>query len=557
VSEINGRPTLPPFAPEYRASGLLLHVTSLPSPYGVGDVGPAALVWVDRLAESGQSWWQALPLGPTGYGNSPYQPLSTFAGNGLLISPDWLIEDELLRANDCEYHSSTPSIIAYDSVVPFKHRLLEKAWVNFSAGGRPDLRKPYEQFRNDQVHWLEDYALFRALKARFGDAYYLEWPPELIQREPAALDRIRGELADQIDQVCFAQFLLFRQGERLKTYAHSKGLALIGDLPFFVSLDSSDVWSHPELFLLDEQRRPRFVAGVPPDYFSAQGQLWGNPIYNWDALQQSGYEWWICRLRSLLAHVDVIRLDHFRAFAAAWHVPAGAPTAQLGKWVSGPGADFFRAVERKLGILPFIAEDLGLITPDVYTLRDQFHLPGMRVLQFAFDGDARNPYLPDNYLTNTVVYTGTHDNSTTRGWFEDLSADQRQNLWKYLGRRGGESSDAAPALMDLAWSSVAALAMVPLQDLLNLGKEARMNLPGRAEGNWRWRSTEDMLLEPAFQRLRDLTEASSRAGLVQNAQPDGGRIITGRAKANGAMWYEGDTNESDRTASQSRSESLA
>ena len=504
----------PPFRPEYRASGLLLHVTSLPSPYGIGDVGPAALSWIDRLEAAGQSWWQALPLGPTGYGNSPYQSLSSFAGNGLLISPDWLIEDELLRASDCQLGSLPQTEIDYNAVIPFKHRLLETAWSNFSAGVRADLRPAYEQFRNDQVHWLEDYALFRVLKAKFHGAYYLEWPAELVQREPAALDQVRRELADQIGQVCFAQFLLFRQGERLKAYAHGKGLGLIGDLPFFVSPDSSDVWAHPELFLLDEQRRPRFVAGVPPDYFSVQGQLWGNPIYNWDALRESGYRWCISRLRSLLAHVDVIRLDHFRAFAAAWHVPSGAPTAQSGKWVPGPGADFFQAVQRELGAPPFIVEDLGVITPDVYALRDQFHLPGTRVLQFAFDGHSDNPYLPHNYVTNTVVYTGTHDNPTTRGWFEELPDYQRQTFWNYLKRSAGQSEEAAAALMGLAWSSVAALAMAPLQDLLNLGREARMNVPGRADGNWRWRCTEEMLSDPAFERLRSLSKNSSRSGTV-------------------------------------------
>ena len=402
--------------------------------------------------------------------------------------------------------------IDYNAVIPFKHRLLETAWANFKAGERADLRPAYEQFRHDQAHWLEDYALFRALKVKFDDAYYLEWPAELVQREPAALDRARRELADEIGQVCFAQFLLFRQAERLKAYAHRKGVGLIGDLPFFVSPDSSDVWANPELFLLDEHRRPRFVAGVPPDYFSAQGQLWGNPVYNWEAHRQSGYRWCISRLRSLLAHVDVIRLDHFRGFAAAWHVPAGAPTAQSGKWVPGPGAEFFRAVEKGLGALPFIVEDLGLITPDVYALRDQFHLPGMRVLQFAFDGHSDNPYLPHNYVTNTVVYTGTHDNPTTRSWFEDLPDDQRQNLWKYLKRPSGTSGEAAPALMDLAWSSLAALAMAPLQDLLNLGREARMNVPGRAEGNWRWRCTKDMMSESAFEWLRDLTKTFEPIG---------------------------------------------
>ena len=502
----------PLFAAAYRASGLLLHVTSLPSPYGIGDVGPGALSWIDRLAQAGQSWWQMLPLGPTGYGNSPYQSLSSFAGNGLLISPDWLIEDELLRASDCQVRSLPQNKIDYSAVIPFKHGLFERAWANFRAGARSDLRPAFEQFRNDQEHWLEDYAFFRALKVRYGGTYYLEWPVELVHRQAAALDQVRRELKDQVDQVSFAQFLLFRQSERLKAHARSRGLRLIGDLPFFVSPDSSDVWAHPELFLLDERLRPRVVAGVPPDYFSVQGQLWGNPIYNWDALRQSAYRWSICRLRALLAHVDVIRLDHFRAFAAAWHVPGGATTAQSGKWVAGPGADFFQAVQRELGALPFIAEDLGLITPDVYALRDQFDLPGTRVLQFAFDGHSDNPYLPHNYVTNTVVYTGTHDNPTTRGWFEELPDHQRQNLWNYLKLPGGESIEVAPALMELAWSSVAAVSMAPLQDLLNLGQEARMNVPGRAEGNWSWRCTEDMLSDRAFEWLRDLTKNSNRSG---------------------------------------------
>jgi 4-alpha-glucanotransferase len=354
--------------------------------------------------------------------------------------------------------------------------------------------------------------VFRALKFRYDGTYYLEWPTELVQRQPAVLDRVRRELKDQIAKVRFVQFLLFRQGERLKEYAHGKGISLIGDLPFFVSPDSSDVWAHPELFLLDKQQRPRVVAGVPPDYFSAQGQLWGNPVYDWNALRQTDYRWSISRLRALLAHVDVIRLDHFRAFAAAWHVPAGAPTAQSGKWIAGPGADFFHAVQRELGSLPFIAEDLGMITPDVYALRDEFRLPGMRVLQFAFDGKSDNPYLPGNYDRNTVVYTGTHDNPTTRDWFDELPDDQRQNLRNYLKLTGGESGDAAPALINLAWSSIAAVSMTPLQDLLNLGREARMNVPGRADGNWSWRCTQDMLSDRAFERLRDLTKNSNRSG---------------------------------------------
>ena len=505
--------SLPPFPPEYRASGLLLHVTSLPSPYGTGDVGPAAMAWIDQLHEAGQSWWQSLPLGPTGYGNSPYQALSSFAGSGLLISPDWLIEDGLLRASDCTPPSFSGTAVDYGKVITFKRRLVESAWINFKTAARAELHVAFEEFCHDQAHWLEDYALFRVLKAKCNDAYYLEWPAELVQRVSAALTQARSDLASEIQQVRFAQFLLFRQGERLKKHARAKGVRLIGDLPFFVSPDSSDVWANPELFLLDEQHRPRFVAGVPPDYFSSQGQLWGNPAYNWDALRRTGYRWCIDRLRTLLAHVDVIRLDHFRGFAAAWHIPAGAITAKSGNWVPGPGADFFNAVQRELGALPFIAEDLGLITPDVSALRDQFNLPGTRVLQFAFDGHSDNPYLPHNYVPNAVVYTGTHDNPTSRGWYEELPPHQRQNLWRYLKSPEGESGQVAWDLMRLAWSSAAALAVAPLQDLLNLGPEARMNVPGRAEGNWSWRCTEQLLSAADFQSLRDLTTSSNRTGL--------------------------------------------
>ena len=399
--------------------------------------------------------------------------------------------------------------------------MLDKAWTNFTAGARPDLRPAYAQFCQEHACWLEDYALFRALKERYGGAHYLTWPAELIRRAPGALAQVRQELASQIDQVRLAQFLLFRQAARLKQHAHARGVRLIGDLPFFVSPDSSDVWANPELFLLDEQGRPRVVAGVPPDYFSAEGQLWGNPVYDWDALRRTGYRWWVDRLRALLAHVDVIRLDHFRAFAAAWHVPAGAPTAQSGRWVPGPGAEFFSAVQKELHELPFIAEDLGLITPDVHVLRDLFRLPGTRVLQFAFDGDADNPYLPSNYVTNTVVYSGTHDNPTTREWYEDLTEQQQQNFWSCLELSGGDSSEAAPALVSLAWSSIAALAIAPLQDVLNLGREARMNVPGRAEGNWRWRCTPQMLSGSAFEWLRALTATSNRSAELPSPQTVG------------------------------------
>jgi 4-alpha-glucanotransferase len=500
-----------PFAAHYHASGVLVHITSLPSPYGIGDVGPAAFTMIDRLHAAGQSWWQALPLGPTGYGNSPYQCLSSFAGNGLMISPDFLIDEGLLRASDCEDGRSFPKdAVDYDAVIPFKHKLFERAWNIFSATPRSALQHDYDQFCAEQAHWLDDYALFRALKAKHGGVCYLAWPEALVHREPGALAEARRNLAELIGQVCFAQFLLFRQGKRLREHARAKGVHLIGDLPFFVSPDSSDVWANPELFLLDDHHRPRFVAGVPPDYFSAQGQLWGNPVYDWEALRRTGYRWCIDRLQALVAHVDVVRLDHFRGFAAAWHVPAGAKTAQSGQWVPGPGADFFSAVQRELGTLPFIAEDLGVITSDVRALRDQFQLPGTRILQFAFDGNADNPYLPHNYVPNTVVYTGTHDNNTTRGWFETLPEDQRRNMWSYLKRPGGKSDEVAWELIRLAWFSTAGLAIAPLQDLLNLGAEARMNLPGSVGGNWRWRCTDEMWSESLVDHLRGLNASSNR-----------------------------------------------
>jgi 4-alpha-glucanotransferase len=505
--------SLSPFPSGHRASGVLLHVTSLPSPYGIGDVGPAARAWIDRLHEAGQTWWQSLPLGPTGYGNSPYQPLSSLAGNLLLISPDDLVADGLLRTSDIASPSFSNTAVEYDTVTAFKDDLLQTVWANFSARAGRELKLAYDQFRDDHAHWLNDYALFRSLKARCEVVSYLEWPRELVRRSSAAVARARRELAPQIDRVCLAQFLLFRQGQSLKEYAHAKGVQLIGDLPFFVSPDSSDVWANPELFLLDEERRPRFVAGVPPDYFSSEGQLWGNPVYDWEALRRTGYRWYIDRVRALLAHVDLIRLDHFRGFAAAWHVPAGASTARSGEWIPGPGGELFSTLQKELGGLPFVAEDLGIITPDVNALREQFHVPGTRVLQFAFDGRNDNPHLPHNYDPNTVVYTGTHDNNTTRGWFEELPPDQQQAVWRYLEREGAESGDATPELLRLAWSSTAALALAPLQDVLNLGSDARMNVPGTAVGNWRWRFAPDILAAPAFQVLRELTETCNRSSL--------------------------------------------
>jgi 4-alpha-glucanotransferase len=496
--------------PGGRASGVLLHVTSLPSPLGIGDLGPAAYAWVDRLAEAGQSWWQSLPLGPTGYGDSPYQPLSSFAGNVLLVSPELLAREGLLEARDLDGAPPPAAEVDYDAVIPRRHRLLERAWSSFRAGARRDLRESFVRFCRDESHWLDDHALFRALKFRFNGADYLQWPAALVRREPDALEAARREHADLIDASRFAQFLLALQGLRLREYAEARGVRFIGDLPFFVAGDSADVWAHPEYFRLDGHLRPRFVAGVPPDAFSATGQRWGNPVYEWDALRRDGFRWWLDLLRALLAHVDLVRLDHFRGFAAAWHLPADAPTAQAGEWVPGPGSDLFRAVRADLGRLPLIAEDLGLITDDVRRLREESRLPGMRVLQFAFDGHPDNPHLPTNYGPDVVAYTGTHDNDTTRGWYDGLSDAEKCAVWGHLGRPPGEPGDIAWELIRLAWSSPASLAMAPLQDVLGLGSGARMNRPGSAEGNWRWRFVDDGHSGAAFERLRRLTEQSGR-----------------------------------------------
>lgn len=503
------------FSAADRASGILLHLTSLPSAYGIGDLGPAAFAWIDRLAESNQSWWQILPLGPTGYGNSPFEPLSSFALNPLLASPEMLIDEGLLALGDCAGHAFLNDHVDYEAVIPFKHGLLGRARHNFCAGARPDLRPAFDDFCQRQAAWLDDYALFEALKAEQGGDNFLQWPADLVRRKPSALAAARTELAEAIDERRFVQFLLFRQMDALREHARDRRVRLIGDLPFFVALDSADLWANQELFLLDADGRPRFVAGVPPDYFSPLGQLWGTPMHDWEAQRRTSFRWWIDRLRALLSHVDLVRLDHFRAFAAAWHVPAGAMTAQSGQWLPGPGADLFRAVEDSLGRLPLIAEDLGMITDDVRSLRDEFSLPGMRVLQFAFDRDPKNLMLPENYVSSAVAYTGTHDNNTTRGWYEALPDEERRRVWKYLKQPPGESDKIAWELVRLVWESTAALAVVPGQDLLNLDASARMNVPGNPDGNWRWRCTAEQLSANNFQRLRELTDESARAGAAR------------------------------------------
>jgi 4-alpha-glucanotransferase len=490
-----------------RSAGILLHPTSLPGPYGIGDLGEVAYRWVDGLVRAGQTWWQILPLGPTGYGDSPYQAFSAFAGNIYLLSPDVLAQEGLLRRSDLEGRQFPAAHVDYGAVISFKLGLLARAWEQFRGGSAPALRQPFEEFCKRESAWLEDFALFMALKAAHGGAGWQSWPRDLVMRRPEALERARRELDGPLGMHKFGQFLFFRQWSALKGYANSKGVRLIGDVPIFVSGDSADVWANPQLFLLDEQRRPRVVAGVPPDYFSATGQLWGNPLYDWEASRRDGYAWWLARLRATLRQVDLIRLDHFRGFEAHWEVPAGSPNAIHGRWVKGPGLDLFFAIRERLGGLPLIAEDLGLITPEVEALRDDLHLPGMRILQFAFGGAPEDRFLPHNYDRNSVVYTGTHDNDTTRGWYATISDGERHFLRRYLGRDG---TDVAWDLIRLAWSSVADWALAPLQDVLDLGSEGRMNFPGRPSGNWGWRYTRDQLTPAVLDRLEELTRLYGR-----------------------------------------------
>ena len=490
-----------------RSAGIILHPTSLPGPFGIGDLGPATVAWINFLAEAGQKWWQVLPLGPTGFGDSPYQCFSAFAGNPLLISPLELVRDGLLGDADLAGPSFPGDHVEYGPVMAFKNHLLEKSWDNFQTGRAAGLKQPFEQFLHQERSWLDDYALFMAIKDAQGGRSWVDWPGDIRMREPAALARSRQELARKIGLHQFRQFLFFRQWQQVRSDAEEKKLGLIGDIPIFVSGDSADVWANPQYFLLDPQRRARVVAGVPPDYFSATGQLWGNPLYDWAALKRTDYAWWVERLRAALRQVDLVRLDHFRGFEAYWEVPAGRPNAVVGQWVKAPGVDFLERLRVQLDGLPIIAEDLGLITPEVEALRDRFHLPGMRVLQFGFSDSATNAYLPHNFVRRTVVYTGTHDNDTTRGWYAAAPEKERNCARRYLGRDG---SDIAWDFMRLAWSSVADYALAPLQDVLDLGTEARMNLPGRPAGNWCWRYMPNQLTPGHVHRLGEMTALYGR-----------------------------------------------
>lgn len=490
-----------------RSSGILLHVSSLPGPHGIGDLGPGAYAWVDALVRARQKWWQVLPLGPTGYGDSPYQSFSAFAGNPNLISPDLLLREGLLKDSDLPQQSFPDDRVHFETVIGFKNGLTERAWENFQSGGAPGLTVPFEEFCGRHRDWLDPFALFMALKDAHGGVSWQEWPEELRLRRPAALEQASRRLKEQIGLHRFRQFLFSRQWRALKTYANGNGLCLIGDMPIFVATDSADVWTHSELFQLDEERRPSVVAGVPPDYFSATGQLWGNPLYAWEEHRRTGYAWWLARLRGALEQVDLLRLDHFRGFEAYWEIPAGSPTAETGRWVKGPGPEFFQVLRDALGSLPLIAEDLGVITPEVDALRRQFGLPGMRILQFAFGGAQEDRFLPHAYERNTVVYTGTHDNDTTLGWFNALTEQEHRFFRRYVPEtREGPAWE----LIRLAWSAVANLAVASLQDVLGLGSEARMNRPGVPEGNWRWRFREALLTDALLEKLGERTETYHR-----------------------------------------------
>lgn len=492
-----------------RYAGVLLHPTSLPSPYGIGDLGPEAYAFIDFLADAGQHLWQTLPLTPTGFGNSPYQSYSAFAGQTLLISPDDLLEkgllcDQLLLS--CP--QGDPRKVDYDAITPWKMQLLREAYETFLHGDFPELKESYETFCKEEAHWLYDYALFMACKDLHEGADWLSWEEPYQNPTPAFKKKLYEELP-AVDYYQFVQFLFYEEWSRLKEYANEKEVKLIGDMPIFVSLDSADVWANQHLFQLDSTGYPTVVAGVPPDYFSATGQLWGNPLYDWKTHKAEGYQWWIQRLRHQLRLSDYVRIDHFRGFEAYWEVPATEETAIHGKWIKGPGEALFAAFQKEFGTdIPIIAEDLGIITPEVEALRDTFHLPGMKILQFAFDGEDESTYLPHQLVTtNCICYTGTHDNNTTRGWYDHASEYSRDKVRRYMNTDGGRIHWD---FIRTALGSIATFAIYPLQDVLGLGEEARMNTPGVADGNWDWRYEKQQLHHGLAEELMRTTKLYGR-----------------------------------------------
>jgi 4-alpha-glucanotransferase len=493
-----------------RRSGVLLHITSLPGRFGIGSLNQSAYEWVDFLEQTRQTLWQVLPLGPTGYGDSPYQSFSTFAGNPYLISLEDLANEGLLDWGVLDQAPQFPrELVDFGAIYNWKLPLLRNAAGEFALRASAAHKAEFSQFCAENSAWLDDYALFMALKDAHGGQSWIQWEMELRSRQPVALAAAAREHSAVVHAHKYMQWLFFRDWLKLKRYANDKGILIIGDIPIFVAMDSADAWTAPDQFFLDEQFQPTVVAGVPPDYFSATGQLWGNPLYRWEKMKEDGYAWWMNRMRGALRLYDIVRIDHFRGFCAYWQVPAGDATAENGEWVTGPGADFFDAVTAQLGDdLPIIAEDLGEITPDVIDLRNGFNLPGMKILQFAFSTDASDKFLPHNYERNFVVYSGTHDNDTSWGWYRTTATEKERDFFRRYFHTDGH--DAAWTMIHAAFSSVATSAVVPLQDLLNLGGDARMNLPGRATGNWSWRFLPEQLTGHLTERLLDATTVYGR-----------------------------------------------
>ena len=502
-----------------RASGILLHPTSLPSNYGVGDLGDEAYKFVDFLHHAKQTYWQILPLGPTGYGDSPYQSFSAFAGNTNMISPERLVADGFLTDEEINQKPDFPvGRVDFGKLYDWKNRILGLAYERFRNTMSVDLRGKFETFCQQNADWLDDYVLYRAVKKSQNQDAWFKWKKPLKLRDENALKQWRKDLESEIQAQKFQQWVFYRQWNELKNYCKTKDIKIIGDVPIFVALDSADVWCGRSQFKLNEDGSAKKVAGVPPDYFSKTGQLWGNPIYDWDEMKNDGFKWWISRVRHTLKTVDILRVDHFRGFAAAWEVPGADKTAENGNWVDVPGKELFEALKNALGDLPVMAEDLGVITPDVEELRDSFGFPGMRILQYAFGGDAESQDLPHNYIKNCVAYTGTHDNDTAVGWFNSQAgagstrndsqiSKEREFCLEYLDSDGAEIHwDFIRAV----WESVANTAIVPMQDVLGLDNNARMNLPASSLGNWNWQCTDGDFSDEIAERLKELTEIYGR-----------------------------------------------
>jgi len=502
------------FSPQLRRlGGMLLHPTCLPSSYGIGDLGPSTFRFIDFIHECKIKAWQILPLGPTGYGNSPYQCSSAFAGNPLLISPDWLISRGLLSWEEIKPLVSFPkNRVDYEQVIQYKWKVLERAHENYCINrGKRQLSKSidFDSFVKENNHWLEDYVMFMSLKKEHDFQTWNKWEEKFLSHDPKALMTWKNEHEDEIELYRFSQYIFFLQWKEVLNYCHQKDVIIIGDIPFSVAHDSADVWTNPELFHIDDEGKPTYVTGVPPDYFSETGQRWGNPLYCWKKMKNRGYQWWTRLLKHWFSYTDMLRFDHFRGFESYWQIPASEETAIKGEWVSGPGFDFFLELSKNLGTLPVIAEDLGVITPAVEKFLQQTGFPGMRVLQFAFgrESSSENRFLPHRYIENTIVYTGTHDNDTTIGWFNNAPDHTRDHVLKYLNSKG---EDIAGDFIRAAWSSVARMSIIPLQDLLRLGSEGRMNLPGSISGNWEWRFTWDQLEEDKSREMTILCKLYER-----------------------------------------------